>query len=189
MTIDRESDELAPVIPLFGGSSPDSGTTDDRAGIRDRAFDRLARKLGRKGLSLAEAREFLSDEGVPREDIDVIVDEMHARRWLDDDVLAEQIVHSCVSRRNDGRRAIAAALAKRRIDRETAARALSDLPDDDEERAHVFARSKVGALSRLDRDVAVRRLVGQLQRRGYPPSVSVSVAVAVLAEAEASRGL
>ena len=44
---------------------------------------------------------------------------------------------------------------------------LAELPDDDAERALEFARSKAPGMSRLEPDTALRRLLGQLARRGY----------------------
>ena len=45
--------------------------------------------------------------------------------------------------------------------------ALGALPDDEFARALEFARTKVRAMRGLERDVALRRLAGQLARRGY----------------------
>ena len=45
--------------------------------------------------------------------------------------------------------------------------ALEALPDDDADRALEYARQKARTMRDLDRDVALRRLSGQLARRGY----------------------
>ena len=60
--------------------------------------------------------------------------------------------------------------------------ALAELPDDDAERALEFARSKAGSLRSLERDVALRRLAGQLARRGYGGSVALNAARTALDE-------
>ena len=44
---------------------------------------------------------------------------------------------------------------------------LAELPDDEFERALDFARQKARSMRDLDREVALRRLSGQLARRGY----------------------
>jgi regulatory protein len=60
--------------------------------------------------------------------------------------------------------------------------ALAELPDDDADRALDFARTKARSMSSLDRDTALRRLVGQLSRRGYGGSVAMTAARQALDE-------
>jgi regulatory protein len=75
------------------------------------------------------------------------------------------------------------ALSQRGIPRDVVNAALDELPDDDAERALDFARTKARSLSRLDQETALRRLVGQLSRRGYNGSVAMTAAKTALAEA------
>lgn len=212
----ESSDGLAPVIPLFGdrdsiddepGQGPDPSwnstwgddvdADDDERDDEDdvsigmrRAFDRLIRRLRGRGLSIAEATDSLTADGVDRAVAEVFVAELEQRRWLSDPDLAEQLVHVAVTRRGEGRRAIAQTLAKRRIPREVADAALAALPDDDADRALDYARSKAKGMAGLDRDTAVRRLVGQLSRRGYPGTVAMTAARTALDEsASASSGV
>lgn len=146
------------------------------------ALDHLIKRLRRRGLSEAEATDELVAEGVERGVAEVLVAELVGKRWLGDADLAEQLVHTAVTRRREGRRAIAQVLAKRRIPRDIADVALAALPDDDAERALEFARQKAGGYRGVPVDVAIRRLVGQLQRRGYPPGVAMSAARLALAD-------
>ena len=140
------------------------------------AFERLIRKLRRRGLSVAEAMDSLVADGVDRAVAEVFVAELEGRRWLGDAALAEQIVYTAVTRKDEGRRAIAQTLAKRAIPRDVADAALASLPDDDAARALEFARSKVRSMTGLDPQTATRRLMGQLARRGYSSSVALSAA-------------
>lgn len=154
---------------------PDGQARASSAVIRA-ALDRLIKRLRRRGLSEAEATDELVADGVEKVVAEVLVAELVGKRWLGDVDLAEQLVHTAVTRRREGRRAIAQVLAKRRIPRDIADAALAVLPDDDAQRALEFARQKAGGYRGVPVDVAIRRLVGQLQRRGYPPGVAMTAA-------------
>ena len=156
---------------------------DDGESVQVRAaFERLIRKLRRRGLSVAEATDSLVADGVDRVVAEVFIAELEDRRWLGDAALAEQIVHTAVTRKDEGRRAIAQTLAKRAIPRDVADAALASLPDDDAARALEFARGKMRSMSGLDPQTATRRLMGQLARRGYSSSVALSAARQALLE-------
>ncbi|WP_235201432.1 regulatory protein RecX [Microbacterium sp. CH12i] len=90
---------------------------------------------------------------------------------------------SGVERKGQGRVALSRALSQRGIPRDVIDAAMGDLPDDDAERALQFARTKARSLSRLDFDTALRRLVGQLARRGYGGAVAMNAARMALTEA------
>lgn len=154
----------------------------------ERAEALLLRKLRARSLSLAEARAAV--RGVDGAD-ETIVEDLIARfvdlGYLDDAAFAEQLAMSAVEKRGEGRRAVAETLRKRGIPRDVAEAALAELPDDDAERALEFARSKVRGVEGKDYDASLRRLAGQLARRGYPSSVALSAAKAALSEAGVGR--
>lgn len=235
-------DDLAPVIPLFGGAAPAvSAEQPDRVGVwnntwaapvarrsqpssasgpRDlAAFDAtsvpagtdaietdaaetdaaetdaaaeavLLRKLRTRSLSIREARAVLRERELDEASVDVIIERFIGHGYLDDSQLAEQLIHSGVERKGQGRMLLAQSLGKRGIPREVIDEALATLPDDEYERALAFARQKARSLRDLDRDVALRRLSGQLARRGYG-SVALSAARRALDEASSppSRGV
>ena len=79
-------------------------------------------------------------------------------------------------------------LAARGIPRDVADAALEALPDDDAERALEYARSKAGGLRSYDMDTAMRRLMGQLARRGYAGSVASTAARTALTENTGGSG-
>lgn len=156
--------------------------------LREAAEQLLVRKLRSRSLSISESRMVLKgyeqdrirlETGV----IDDIIDDFCRRGYLDDAVLAEQLVTSGVERKGQGRVALSRALSQRGLPRDVIDAALDELPDDDADRALEFARTKAQSLSRLDADTALRRLVGQLSRRGYNGSVAMNAAKTALAEA------
>ncbi|MFT4307262.1 MAG: regulatory protein RecX, partial [Microbacterium sp.] len=156
-----------------GSARPDAAQAAERA---------LLRKLAVRSLSIVEARAVLAGFDLAPDEADGILSACEERGYLDDAALAEQLVHTAVDRRGQGRRAIATTLAARGVSREIAAAALAELPDDDRVRALEFARTRARSLRGLDRDVALRRLLGQLARRGYPGHVAMDAARAALAE-------
>lgn len=182
-------DSLAPVIPLFGGGpaptwnntwaqpeehnvvaperSPSDEPSADEAELVAAAEAALVRKLRTRSLSVREARGVLVERGVDDDAIEGIIDRFVGNGYLDDARLVEQLVHSAVERKGQGRVMIGQTLRARGIPREVIDAALDDLPDDEFERALAFARQKAGAMRSLDRDTALRRLAGQLARRGY----------------------
>lgn len=198
---DDGSESLAPVIPLFGGSTARGGSHDepdlndpaavswrttwtepaqgdvraqsdepdepDAAAELEAAEAALLRKLRTRSLSIREARAVLTERAVDAGAIDALVDRFVGNGYLDDAKLAEQLMHSAIERKGQGRKVIAQTLAKRGIPREVIDTALDELPDDDRDRALEFARGKARSMRSLDRDVALRRLAGQLARRGY----------------------
>ncbi|MCT9821497.1 recombination regulator RecX [Microbacterium sp. W1N] len=139
----------------------------DTAQERDDAERVLMRKLRSRSLSEREARALAAEQGLAPDDVEVLIDRLLRHGYLDDARLAEQLVHTGVDRKAQGRSALAQTLSQRGIPREVTQAALDALPDDDAERALEVARTKVRSVRGLDREVAVRRLVGQLSRRGF----------------------
>ncbi|GAA1957452.1 regulatory protein RecX [Microbacterium aquimaris] len=150
---------------------------------RAAAEKELLRKLRGKPLSISEARTVLgAHDDLDEKAAAAIIDAACRRGYLDDAALAEHLIHLAVDRKGQGRTAIALALQKRRIPRDVIDAALQELPDDDAERAMEFARTKARQLDRVESDVALRRLVGQLSRRGYNGSIAMDAARRALAE-------
>jgi len=179
---DGGEDRLAPVIPLFGaGTHPSDSAQTDQA--RELGEASLVRKLRARSLSVSEARQHLRGQSLDASQIDDVIDAFCDRGYLDDLALAEQLVLAGVERKGQGRVALSRALAQRGITRDVIDTAMGDLPDDDAERALDFARTKARSLSRLDFDTALRRLIGQLARRGYAGSIAMAAAKTALNEA------
>ena len=151
--------------------------------IRATAEESLLRKLRSKSLSISEARLVLRGHGLDAGQVDDVIDDFSRRHYLDDAVLAGLLVTSGVERKGQGRVALSRALSQRGLPRDVIDAALDELPDDDAERALEYARTKARAMGRLDNDTALRRLVGQLARRGYNGSVAMNAAKTALREA------
>lgn len=150
--------------------------------VRLAAEEVLVRKLRARSLSVSEARQILRGQGLGAGQVDDVIDAFCRRGYLDDVSLAEQLVHSGVERKGQGRVALSRSLAQRGVSREAIDTALGELPDDDAERALEFARTKARSMSRLDFDTALRRMVGQLARRGYGGSIAMTAARTALTE-------
>ena len=170
------------VSPEDDRATRDDPEPDPLTARKDGAAKSLLKKLRTKSLSIREARAVIADHDLPAEAVEDVVADFLRRGYLDDAALAEQLIHSGVDRKGQGRQAIGQTLAKRGIPREVADAALQSLPDDDLERALEFARGKARSLRDLNHDVAVRRLTGQLARRGYPGSVAFTAAKTALGE-------
>lgn len=169
--------------------SDDAASADDDPDeVRRRAEEALVRRLRAKQLSVSEARGVLREHDLDRDGIEQVIDEFTSRGYLDDRTLATLLVTSGVERKGQGRVVLSRALAQRGIPREVIDDVLAELPDDDAERALEFARSKAPGMSRLEPDTALRRLLGQLARRGYGGSVAMNAARTALREAGGSRG-
>jgi regulatory protein len=183
-TVEAEPSGDAPAMP--GVSHPGGDVDSDAVADAERA---LLRRLRTRQLSISEARSFLIEKLLGPGEADALIEEFVRRGYLDDAMLAEQLIHAATERKGQGRRAIAQALSARGIPRAVTEVVLGELPDDDAERALEFARTKARQLTRFDDDTALRRLMGQLARRGYPGSVAATAARAALAENRSGGGV
>lgn len=177
-----------------GGRASDSGGRD--SGARDSGAEfsgdsaaedaekTLLRKLAARSLSEKESRAVLSQFALDPGEVDAMIAAFLDRGYLNDAHLAEQIAYSGRERKGQARRRIAQTLAERGIPRDVAEQALDELPDDESELALDFARTKVRSLGDRDRETALRRLLGQLARRGFAGSVAMAAARTALDEWE-----
>lgn len=157
---------------------------DDPAALE--AERQLLKRLRTRSLSVCEAHAVLTGHDLPAETVAGLLERAQRYGYLDDARLADSLVASAVERKGHGRQAIARTLSQRGIPREAADAALARLPDDEADRALAFARKKVSGLADLDRQVALRRLTGQLARRGYG-AAAMTAARQALDEAASSH--
>ena len=95
---------------------------------------------------------------------------------VDDAAFAREWVEQRQSGRGLARRALAQELRRKGIDDEVAREVLDEIDADDEvEAARTLVRAKLRSVRSLDRDKAVRRLVGMLARKGHSSSVGFRV--------------
>lgn len=190
---DPEDAAAAPArVPQFvadtAGDDDEGDAAPDPAEQVAAAERMLLKKLRARQLSVSEARSALVAYELPADDVERLIDDCLRRGYLDDARLAEQLIHTGSERKGQGRRAIAQTLSARGIPRDVIDVALAEQPDDDAERALEFARTKARQLSHVDEAAALRRLMGQLSRRGYPGSVAATAARAALAENRGGGG-
>lgn len=160
----------------YGVYDEDDGYDACGAIEREIAEKNLLKRLRTRQLSVVEARAVVAERALGPADVESILEAFCRRGYLDDVKLAEHLTHIGIDRKGQGRQIIAQTLARRGIPRDVADAALAALPDDDAERALAYARSKAASMAQLDRAVAMRRLAGQLARRGYPGSVALDAA-------------
>lgn len=171
-------------------AEPVAEESDEELADRVAAAERiLLKKLRARQLSVSEARAAAAEHDLPADDLEALLDSFARLGYLDDARLAEQLIHAGTHRKGQGRRAIAQTLSSRGIPREIADEALDEEPDDEAQRALEFARTKARQLDSVDQETAMRRLMGQLSRRGYPGSVAAAAARTALTEKRAPGGV
>lgn len=175
------------LVPEPSGEAPEGSATEpavaDPSELRDRAERTLVRKLRTRSLSEREARAVLVENGLDDAAVHDVIDAFTQNGYLDDARLAEQLLDSALGRKAQGSTAIVQTLSRRGLPRDVIDAAMATLPDDEQDRALEFARDRVRRMSGLDRDAAVRRLHGQLARRGFGGSSAFTVAKQALDEA------
>ena len=129
--------------------------------------------------------DLLAQKGVPEEAAETVLDRFTEVGLIDDAEFARAWVSSRQAGRGLARRALSAELRAKGVDPEVAAEAVEVVGDEDErEAARRLVDRKVGAMRRLDRATATRRLMGMLARKGY----NGGLAAAVVREALDSAG-
>ncbi|HVV76120.1 MAG TPA: regulatory protein RecX [Mycobacteriales bacterium] len=124
----------------------------------------------------------MAKRGVPADASERVLDRFTEVGLIDDKAFAEAWVDSRHHGRGLGRRALAAELKRRGVDDELAADALSTVSTDDEVvAAQALVERKLRSMRNLPRDVATRRLVGMLGRKGFGPSLAYRVVSEALA--------
>jgi regulatory protein len=145
--------------------------------------DRALRLLGVRSRSREELRRRLHQAGYEDDEVREALEDLEAVGLIDDERFARELAAHEIGRRQAGRRAALAALRQKGVGAEVAERTVSELdPGDEEERAVEVARTRVTRMGSLDPQVAYRRLLGFLQRRGYGAGVAHAACRRVLEE-------
>jgi regulatory protein len=123
-----------------------------------------------------ELADKLRSKNVPDEVAARLLDRFTEVGLIDDAAYARAWVSSRQAGRGLARRALSAELRAKGVDAEVAAEAVEAVDDDDErEAARRLVARRVGAMRRLDRVTASRRLVGMLARKGYNGGLAAAV--------------
>ena len=120
--------------------------------------------------------DLLAERGVPDEAAETVLDRFTEVGLIDDAAFARAWVSSRQSGRGLARRALSAELRAKGIEPEVAAEAVSEVDDEDERAtARRLVERRAGAMRRLDRATATRRLMGMLARKGYNGGLAAAV--------------
>jgi regulatory protein len=189
-----QNSALASVTYLPGVVPPEDPAGDqaaheetDATAERERAEKVLLHRLRGRSLSISEARTVLRTTDIDQAQAEQIIERFAELHYIDEEKLADQIIHSHHERKGLGRAGVQTEMRRRGLDANLILEKLEELPDDEAERAIEMAIKRVGQLERFDEQTVDRRLTGFLMRKGYS-SGAVRLAVkAALASRSAGR--
>ncbi|QSB06596.1 regulatory protein RecX [Natronoglycomyces albus] len=163
----------------------DLGFSKPEPGSPEAARQYCLRLLSARPRTYAELTKALEKREFEAEVIAEVLDRYAEVGMIDDEVFARAWVTSRHRSRGLARRALAGELRRKGVESDHIDQALQEVSDDDERSAALdLARRRVRSLHGKPHEVIVRRLVGQLARRGYPAGLAFSVVKEVLEEQE-----
>ena len=125
--------------------------------------------------------DLLAQRDVPEDAAEAVLDRFTEVGLIDDAAFARAWVSSRQAGRGLARRALSAELRAKGVEPEVAAEAVSEVDDEDERAAaRRLVERRAGAMRRLDRTTATRRLMGMLARKGYGGGMAAAVVREVL---------
>lgn len=172
------------------GPSPELDADADPAAVA-RAI--VLRQLTNSPKSRLQLARKLAERNVPDDVAEAVLDRFEEVKLVDDADFADMWVRSRSQSRKLAKGALRRELADKGIDAETAAGALEQLSDADEESAarelvQRKLRGAAGSGDRAERDKTTRRLASMLARKGYQPSQAFRIVGEVLDAAGAETG-
>jgi regulatory protein len=142
----------------------------------------LLDQLTGRARSRSDLAKKLASKNVPDDIAEKVLNRFEEVGLIDDAAFAREWVAQRQEGRGLARRALAQELRRKGIDDELAREALDTVDTEDEvEAAHLLVARKLRSMRGLDEQVAIRRLVGMLARKGYSSSVSFRVVREALA--------
>ncbi|HEX8914113.1 MAG TPA: RecX family transcriptional regulator [Humisphaera sp.] len=153
-------------------------------GVRQECLDDALRMLQSRLHSRSEVKKKLARKEYGPQVIDAVLADLERLGYLNDAEFAKAKATSAAKHKHHGARRAKVELMRKGVDPETAEKALADVYDahDSLAVAKELARKQAPRLSRLDPQVARRRLVGMLQRRGFDYEMVKPVVDEVLGE-------
>jgi regulatory protein len=125
--------------------------------------------------------DLLAQRGVPDDAAETVLDRFTEVGLIDDAAFARAWVTSRQAGRGLARRALSAELRAKGVEPDVAAEAVDEVDDEDERAsARRLVERRAGAMRRLDRTTATRRLMGMLARKGYSGGMAAAVIREVL---------
>jgi len=163
--------------PVDDTTAEDSLTmTQDPSRLERRAHNVSLHALATRGQSRQEIEVRMRSREIPEDVIAAEMERLEGSGLIDDDALAEELVDKYSHRGGLGRRGVAEKLRHRKLSPDTIERALAALSADDElDQLREVAQSRARSLTKLPAEVATRRLVAYLNRRGYSGSAVYEV--------------
>ncbi|WGX99274.1 regulatory protein RecX [Nocardioides sp. L-11A] len=173
----------------------DEEPPDDDGWTEDADPESVARKilldqLSIKARSRRELEDRLARRRVPPEVAARLLDRFEEVGLVDDEAFARAWVEGRQRSRGLARTALAVELRRKGVADETAKAVLAEVdPGEEEAAARGLVRKKLRSMRGLDEQVAARRLVGMLARKGYSPGLAYAVVRSELgAEAQCTMG-
>ena len=153
----------------------------------------VLRQLTTSPKSRLQLSRKLAERNVPEDVAEAVLDRFEEVRLVDDAEFADMWVRSRSQTRKLAKGALRRELADKGIDPDTAASALDQLSDADEETAarelvERKLRGFTGDEDRAERDKITRRLASMLARKGYQPALAFRIVAEVLDAAAAGAG-
>jgi regulatory protein len=144
--------------------------------VRQRARNVALHALATRGVSKVEIEARLVARELPPEVVAEQISDLERQGLIDDAELASNLVDKYVLRQGLGRRAAAEKMRQRGVSKALIQEALEGISNEDESsRLREVAEDRARALGSLAPEVAKRRLVAYLQRRGYSGNEIFSV--------------
>lgn len=152
----------------------------------------VLRQLTTSAKSRLQLSRKLAERNIPEDVAEAVLDRFQEVRLIDDAEFADMWVRSRSQSRKLAKGALRRELADKGIDGDTAAAALAQLSDADEEAAArqlVERKLRAGTdlSDRASRDRTTRRLASMLARKGYQPAKAFTIVAEVL-ESSAAAG-
>jgi regulatory protein len=137
----------------------------------------------------AQLDQALRRRNVPQQIADAVLDRLARAGLINDTAFARAWVESRHHGRGLARRALTAELRQRGVDDDDVRDAISELtPEQEEEAARRLVTAKLAATRGRPLDTRIRRLVGLLARKGYPPGMAYRVVREALEQEKSDTG-
>ncbi|MFC5338664.1 regulatory protein RecX [Leucobacter denitrificans] len=166
---DKEPVPVALELPPVG--SEERVARDDAAPValeQPSAGAAAVKLLARRALSSGELRRALLDAEFPEIDVEEAIAECESSLYLDDTDLARSVTYKLRDSKGESRARIRRKLRERLLPDVAIEAALAELDDEEEyELLQQTASDRARRMVDLDRQVAERRLLGFLARRGW----------------------
>ncbi|MGH3858940.1 regulatory protein RecX [Actinokineospora sp.] len=157
-------------------SSPEESRKPEEQDPAAKAREICYRLLTVRSRTRQELEQALHRKEIPDDVAQTILGKFAAIGLIDDEAFAESWVRSRHTYQGLGRRALAMELRRKGVADEVVAEAVDAVDSEaEDERARQLVRKKLGAMSGLEDQVRIRRLVGMLARKGYSEGMAFRV--------------